>query len=176
MFSLLFLASVYSPNIFILLSVFVLIYLYFKHIYGYWKKQNIPHVPAEVPFGNLKDFIFQKKSIPDIVTDVYNKLKTTGSPYFGMFFFWKPNLVLVDPELVKLVMLKEFQSFSSRPFHADTKNDPLTGNLLNLNGDEWKFMRSKLTPTFTSGKMKMMFQTITSCTENIQVKYCFVIH
>jgi cytochrome P450 family 6 len=39
--------------------------------------------------------------------------------------------------------------------------------LINPKGIEWKNMRAKLTPTFTSGKMKMMFETVLSICEEM---------
>jgi len=39
---------------------------------------------------------------------------------------------------------------------------------LYLRGTKWRIVRSKLTPTFTSGKMKMMFSLITECAEHLQ--------
>lgn len=151
------------------LTILGLLYFYLKKVFNYWKNRNVPHIPPEIPFGNLKPYILQKTSVPEIVTKIYNKFKNSGKPFAGLYFFWKPNVVLLDPEMIKLVMTKEFQYFNARPLKADAKNDPLSAHLLNLNGDEWKFMRSKLTPTFTSGKMKMMFHTIASCSEHIQV-------
>lgn len=36
-----------------------------------------------------------------------------------------------------------------------------------MDGAKWRRLRVKLTPTFTSGKMKTMFHTVAECSENM---------
>lgn len=78
-----------------------------------------------------------------------------------------PTLIWIDLELVRNVLAKDFQHFVDRGIHFNKKTDPLSGHLFNLEGAHWKKMRVKLTPTFTSGKMKMMFQILVDCSENL---------
>lgn len=71
-----------------------------------------------------------------------------------------PILLINDPELIRFVLVKEFSKFRDRGLYFNDKVDPLTSNLFFLPGEKWKRLRSKLTPTFTSGKLKEIYPLI----------------
>ena len=78
----------------------------------------------------------------------------------GIYFFTVPVLLALDLELIKHILVKDFNNFHERGMYANVKTDPLSAHLFAIDGAEWKNMRAKMTPAFTSGKMKMMFGTV----------------
>jgi cytochrome P450 family 6 len=141
--------------------VLAVLYAYFKLSFTYWKKRNVPYVTPNFPFGNFTDVLFIKKSFGHLYEDLYKKLD--GQKYGGIYAFTKPMFIFRDPDIIKNILVKEFTSFHDRGLCNDEEIDPLIGHLFFLPGNRWRNLRVKLTPTFTSGKMKMMFQTLVDC-------------
>ncbi|EDS35555.1 cytochrome P450 6a22 [Culex quinquefasciatus] len=144
--------------LYLLLSILVLSFLWIQRQYSYWERRGVPYVKASFPRGNLQG-VGKKFHMSTAIQACYNKLKGKG-PFGGIFFFLNPVVLVMDLELVKHVLVKDFQFFHDRSLYYNEKDDPLTGNLLNIEGTRWRNLRAKITPTFTSGKMKMMFPTI----------------
>lgn len=138
----------------------VYFYVKFQISYRFWQQRNVPSLPPKFPMGNVQDSIFEKKHFAFISQDLYKKLQPHASDYAGIFFFNKPSLVVMTPEFAKIVLVRDFQYFVDRGVYYNKKNDPLSGNLFFIEGDEWRSLRSKVSPTFTSGKMKTMFHMI----------------
>jgi cytochrome P450 family 6 len=141
------------------------IYIYFKMSFRYWRKRNVPYVEPTSPFGNFADLIFVRKPMGHVFTDLYRKLN--GEKYGGIYMFKKPEFIFRDPDIIKNVLVKDFTSFHDRGIFADEEREPLVGHLLFLRGRRWRNLRVQLTPTFTSGKMKIMFQTLADCGQEL---------
>uniref|UniRef100_T1GD08 Cytochrome P450 n=1 Tax=Megaselia scalaris TaxID=36166 RepID=T1GD08_MEGSC len=103
-----------------------------------------------------------------ILRDFYEKFKNAGFPFSGFYLMSKPVAVITDLELVKNIMVKDFNNFNDRYMFFNEKQDPLTAHLFNLDGEKWKPLRKKMTPTFTSGKMKFMFPTIQGVSKELE--------
>ena len=96
-----------------------------------------------------------------VLENIYKELE--GEKYGGTYSLTKPSFIFRDPDTIKNVLVKDFSSFHDRVLLLDEELEPLTGNLFLLSGNRWRNLRVKLTPTFTSGKMKMMLQTVVDC-------------
>lgn len=131
--------------------------LFVKRQYSYWERIGIPSLKPKIPFGNLKSVANKERSFGTALYDLYNQTK---EPFVGIYMFFRPAILVRDAELVKNMLTKDFQYFHDRGTYCDPKNDPMSANLFALPGEAWKSLRNKLTPAFTSGKLKGMFPIV----------------
>ncbi|XP_018339157.1 PREDICTED: cytochrome P450 9e2-like [Trachymyrmex septentrionalis] len=147
----------------ILLSIVIgviSIYYLFKN-FNFFKRNGIIHLPSVPLFGSILSVIFRQISIFDFILNKYNF--TPNAKYFGFYMMTTPIFFLRDLELIKTVLVKNFEAFPDRRGFADF-NDPLfEKNLFSLHGEKWRNVRNLLSPTFTSSKMKMMFTLMSEC-------------
>jgi cytochrome P450 family 6 len=159
---LLILQSLTFSLISIIAALFIGLYFYVTRNFNFWQKLGIPYVKPAPFVGNLKDCVLLKTSIAEQLQRIYRE--NSDKPYVGMFSFDKPSLLIRDLELVKNILVKDFQNFIDHVFTADEKIDPIFGNnLAVLKGQLWRHIRTNLTPGFTSGKTKMMFCLVDTC-------------
>ena len=79
--------------------------------------------------------VFRVLSFPDFAVYMYNKLK--GCKYGGMYQFMSPVLFLRDPELIKMVTVKDFEHFLDHQLPLTEEVDTLFGKaLFNLKGEQ----------------------------------------
>jgi cytochrome P450 family 6 len=142
------------------------IYVYFKVSFSYWKKRGVPTLNPIPPFGDIGAAFFTRKNVFQIINESYRAFE--GKKVGGLYTFTDPSLLVRDPEVIKDILVKDFDKFHSRGLVVNEKADPLQGHLVALSGSKWRNLRVKLTPTFTAGKMKMMFATLVECGKELQ--------
>ncbi|XP_078097109.1 cytochrome P450 3A56-like [Mustelus asterias] len=87
----------------------------------------------------------------------------------GIYDGRQPILATTDPDLIKTIFIKEFCTLFTNRQDVGL-NGPMTESLLTVEDDQWKRIRSVLSPNFTSGRLKEMCPIIKHYTENL-VKY-----
>nr|WCC58078.1 cytochrome P450 [Pharsalia antennata] len=139
-------------------------YVFLLWSFQYWKRRNVPYFEPGIPWGTGGNpFKRNKLTIGEMFSDLYKRSKQNGWKYCGLFFFHNVRLLLVDLDLIKQIMAKDFHNFVDRGMFTNEKDDPLSCHLFAIGGVKWKNLRAKLSPTFTSGKMKTMFSTLADC-------------
>jgi cytochrome P450 family 6 len=146
------------------------LYLYLTYVYTYWKKRDVPFLEPRFPTGNALDIILSRKIMGEIYKDFY--IKFSGNKFAGLYQIHRPVVLLMDPNLIKNFLVSDFEHFQDHGFPVDEDNDPLAANMLGLNGDKWKTLCSKLSSTFTVGKLKIMFQNLVDCGREILKGTC----
>jgi len=142
------------------------IYIYFKVSFLYWKKRGVPTLNPTPPFGDIGAVFFTQKNASEIISECYKAFD--GKKFGGLYSFTVPTLLVRDPEIIKDILVKDFDKFYSRGITINEKREPLQGHLAALSGSKWRNLRVKLSPTFTAGKMKMMFGTLVECGKELQ--------
>ncbi|KAG0701435.1 Cytochrome P450 9e2 [Chionoecetes opilio] len=94
----------------------------------------------------------------DFLFQFYRQLR--NHKIWGIYEFFTPSLMIADPELLKHILVKDFEHFADRRMFGDQKGSVMTQMLFNKHGEEWKNLRAVMTPTFSSGKMRNMFHLI----------------
>jgi len=129
--------------------------------FNLFKRHGVIHIPPVPIFGVMTSIIFRRISFVDFILKIYNF--NPNAKYFGFYATTNPIFLFRDPELIKTILIKNFEAFPDRRGFSDL-NNPLFGkNLFSLHGDKWRNMRILLSPSFTSNKMKMMFTLMSEC-------------
>ncbi|XP_065366569.1 cytochrome P450 6a9-like [Calliphora vicina] len=145
-----------------LLSYFI---VFMNKRLNYWQSLGIASEKPNFLLGNFTG-LRSERSFTEIWLAHYKKFKGTG-PFSGFYWFSHPAVFILDTELMKTILIKEFHKFADRGFFHNPEDDPLTGQLFMLDGARWKNLRQKLTPTFSSGKIKLMFATVKRVAEEL---------
>ncbi|XP_066251298.1 cytochrome P450 9e2-like [Euwallacea similis] len=147
----------------VLATIAVLSFIvYFGYVkpFKYWRDLGVPQGSPWFLLGDVWPTIIQRKDIVQWLDWLYYKYPK--SKYMGFYQFVKPLFLVRDPELIKQLAIKDFDHFTDHQGFAISEDvEPLwSKNLFSLQGHRWKEMRGVLSGSFTSSKIKIMFDLI----------------
>lgn len=151
----------------LLLIAFTIFFLFAYHFvlknYWYFSKRNIKFIRGWPIIGSLHGFFFGDKSFADAVLGFYRRFPDES--VIGIYEFTHPVFIIRDPDLIKRITVQDFEHFLNHQGNFDVEGDSLLARSLFFSRDQqWKEMRTILSPAFTGNKMRLMFDLIRECT------------
>ncbi|XP_011205945.2 probable cytochrome P450 6a14 [Bactrocera dorsalis] len=143
----------------LLVAAFGLIVIALHRHYTYWQRRGVPQVRPRYVVGNIERAAGGQVQLRHFNQRLYETFKK-GRPFVGMYIFFTRAALILDLDVIKDICISKFSNFQDRGVFSNPRDDPLTGHLFRLEGAQWRAMRNKLTPVFSSGNMKFMFPTV----------------
>ncbi|KAJ0175188.1 hypothetical protein K1T71_009329 [Dendrolimus kikuchii] len=141
----------------ILVTLSIGIYWYITRTFNYWKDRNVISPETTPLFGNLKETALRRKNIGLVFEEIYTQFPS--EKVVGVYRMTTPCLLIRDLDIIKHVMIKDFDLFSDRG--VEFSKDGLGANLFHADGELWRALRNKFTPIFTTSKLKNMLYLMT---------------
>lgn len=152
--------------LFIVAIILIIItYLYIRKRFSYWHKKKISYITPTIPFGNITGI--GRIHITHIIKRIYDSCRYKDV-LVGIYTFTQPAVVILDPQLVMNIMVRDFNFFHERGVYYNEVDDPLSANLFTLEGHKWRNMHNILSHSFTNDNLKMYFKYILQISNDIQ--------
>ena len=148
------------PMLFAIIIVWYFVYMCWY--YRTFSRQNIPVDGTPIPwFGTM----FPMLKI-GFIEGMKGHLQKFGKTY-GSYGARMPVLVTIDFDIIRSVYIKDTETFATR--NKFKSGDPMSDDMLNniTDYEKWKTVRSVMSPTFSSGKLKRMVPAISKCAQRM---------
>nr|AHW57323.1 CYP321F2 [Chilo suppressalis] len=145
-------------------TVIILTFVFFIGWYNerYWRKRGVIFDKGNNHIiGPYWQFLTGDRALFEIFGEMYKKYH--DEPAVGFSTLFTPSLFILDPKNVQYVMQGSMFIDRGIDYH---KEDYLADNILFMSGVRWKLMRQKMTPLFTSIKLKNMYYIIDKSTKD----------
>ncbi|EDX07156.1 GD11088 [Drosophila simulans] len=147
----------------LVLGLLVLLIIAARYQRDYWRYLDIPHERPKKLWPIIRQIMTQTLSTEAMKAEhysaIYKKFKGSG-PFCGFYALLQPRALILDRELIRQIMIKDFWNFNDRGLYCNQKSDPLSGDLYALRGESWKEMRQKLDPSLEGDRMSLLYDCL----------------
>lgn len=151
----------------IIVTLLIALKLFFHHLFKYWEKRGLYTPKPIFPFGNAINFYNGKECLGELFSTIYLDIKSRGLKHGGFYFWGKRVYIPGDNEIVKKIIISDFEYFPNHGLYLSESMEPLTGHIFNMEGGKWRNLRAKLPAAFSTCKMRKMFAEMVGCQKNL---------
>nr|QIU80468.1 cytochrome P450 monooxygenase CYP6CY49 [Aphis gossypii] len=141
------------------------LYYYLTSTYDKWSKLNVLHVEPIPLFGNVFKMMVGLERQVQLFDRIYHRFPE--AKICGFYQMRIPYLMIRDPVLINTILIKDFSHFVDHGIDIDESVNIMGRSLFLTNGQKWKIMRQKLSPGFTSVKLRGTHEQIQKCTDQL---------
>ena len=158
--------------------VALILFLYYRGTRNWnkFKLRGIPEAKPTWPFGSAQNWklLFSKTGVSEQYR-VFFGTELEKEKMFGIYGHPDKDYALMinDVDLAKKMLVKDFDHFVDRTdfglkLDKTSEADMMFGHsFIMQKGDEWKKNRNLMTPVFTTGKLKLMYNILEKCGTNL---------
>lgn len=136
--------------------VVLVLYDYFGRTARFYRRFNVKYDFGLPVFGSYYRRVLNIEAWRTTLQKLYYKY--SNEPFVGLHEIGGGQAYLIrDPDLVTKITTRDFNYFVNRYDQVHASTDPLIGHeLTNLKTDDWRRVRTLLSPMFTSQKFKQI--------------------
>ncbi|CAN8008394.1 unnamed protein product, partial [Ixodes pacificus] len=127
----------------------------------FFKDLGIPGPRPHPIYGNLRE-VYKQGTLK-----VTEEWASEYGDVVGYFHGFRPVMIIRDPELLKQIFIRNFDSFTARQQIVELSNvlNVNTVKLTRISGDKWRKLRALTSPAFKSSTLKRAFSIIDECAD-----------
>lgn len=157
----------------IILWVTLLLFGFYHIVLRKWtffSDRGVKYIRGNWFVGLLYETMRGKESLSDTMKRIYDKYPQEH--FVGAYNLGKPVYIIRDLDLIKKIAIQNFDHFVNHEGGLGEFSPLLSRSLILRRDQEWKNMRSTLSPVFTGNKMRQMFglmqDTATAVCKNVK--------
>lgn len=120
-----------------IITVGITILFYLRRLKSYWERRGLYTYYGNDSTGRI----------------TYKNIKERGLKQGAFICFFKSYYMPVDLDIIKAILVTDFDHFLNRGLYSNPKVDPLTGTLSQLTNGEWRDVRSTVSTIFSPSKL-----------------------
>lgn len=113
--------------VYILVPLFIVFYVWGKKRLGSLQAKGIPCLEPTFPLGNMNG-VGQSVHFIERQKEIYDALKNVDK-VAGFYSMLKPTLLVLDLDLLKNILIRDFNNFTDRNIYYNENADPVSAHM-----------------------------------------------